>query len=478
MAPEVLDTEKEEFTVKMDVYSYAICMWEMYSGGKLPFDEFEEFIKVRTDVDGKTYADDVDVQGVKRAIIYKHIRPTIPHNCPPLLGTLIERCWAGDAVARPSFTSIVESLQQIKREMGITFPKWTSSSLDNFCKEHVVPDDNEAAAAVEEDESAQRLDMDGEVVVKHNVKEESVLALRNGKQNHPTCIAVVDEHVWVGRKDGSISILNYSGEWCELAHCKPHSERVYSMVFVRQSYGGMVWSCSDDGSICVSATGERPTVIKRIDRAHDATSNQSMFIEKANDADARKSKSKVECFSAGAISPPVRTLYYVVRQEKEMHGIKVRNMTMWSGSSGDCSVCIWNTQSFSLVDMFYVEEHVQTIRQVCLTTEEGAGNVWICGVERLFIVNPDDLGSMRIVQAHQGRIVGIACSAFQEVWTCSSDKTVKVWSALDFTHKHTIKMMKEKILNVVAVDKYIWCTDFNGRIVIFNSKVKLKCGYC
>jgi serine/threonine protein kinase len=87
MSPEMVLGEK--YTEKVDVYSYGILLWEMYTH-ELPFASMPP-LHVATQV----------VQG---------LRPKIPPNCPAKLSTLMEMCWDRDQLKRPSFGDVLSYL--------------------------------------------------------------------------------------------------------------------------------------------------------------------------------------------------------------------------------------------------------------------------------------------------------------------------------------------------------------------------------
>lgn len=69
----------------------AVCMWEILSFGKQPF----------------FWLENKDVIGV----LEKGDRLPKPDLCPPVLYTLMTRCWDYDPSERPRFTELVCSLR-------------------------------------------------------------------------------------------------------------------------------------------------------------------------------------------------------------------------------------------------------------------------------------------------------------------------------------------------------------------------------
>jgi serine/threonine protein kinase len=90
MAPEVIQCLP--YGLSADVYSFAICMWEAFSGQRSLFSAAE---------------------------ICKGLRPTIPKfersqgsGLPPRLHTLLEKCWGADPKSRPTFGMIRHELER------------------------------------------------------------------------------------------------------------------------------------------------------------------------------------------------------------------------------------------------------------------------------------------------------------------------------------------------------------------------------
>ncbi|KAF0701288.1 Aste57867_8217 [Aphanomyces stellatus] len=91
-APEVLaEEEQTRYSLKVDVYSFAIICWQLYTG-KQPY----------SDIPGSVLA-------VEEAVL-AGTRPKIPDHCPVLLAKLMRRAWHAKPDRRPSFADIVRVL--------------------------------------------------------------------------------------------------------------------------------------------------------------------------------------------------------------------------------------------------------------------------------------------------------------------------------------------------------------------------------
>ncbi|EFJ44386.1 hypothetical protein VOLCADRAFT_64912 [Volvox carteri f. nagariensis] len=95
MAPEVI--EHKPYDEKADVFSFGIILWELLTckaGGAVP------------------YSDMTPLQAAV-GVVQKGLRPGIPLNCPLPLAELMEACWAGNPVQRPSFRELAPRLQAL-----------------------------------------------------------------------------------------------------------------------------------------------------------------------------------------------------------------------------------------------------------------------------------------------------------------------------------------------------------------------------
>ena len=100
-APELLTaTNKTRYSVKVDVYSFGMVLWELWER-KRPYEELYS----RFDI----------IDAVREGR-----RPAISSTCPPTFRSLIQRCWHEQPARRPTFAYIVryikDELAHIKRQ--------------------------------------------------------------------------------------------------------------------------------------------------------------------------------------------------------------------------------------------------------------------------------------------------------------------------------------------------------------------------
>ncbi|KAH7546461.1 hypothetical protein FEM48_Zijuj01G0203200 [Ziziphus jujuba var. spinosa] len=99
MAPELLNSNNNLVTEKVDVYSFGIVMWELLTGE-------EPYVNMRS-------------EDIIAGIIKGNLRPDIPTWCDPAWRSLMEKCWSRDPDSRPSFTEISKELRTISATMNI-----------------------------------------------------------------------------------------------------------------------------------------------------------------------------------------------------------------------------------------------------------------------------------------------------------------------------------------------------------------------
>jgi len=90
----------DAFNEKADVYSFGIVLWEFVSRSE-PFSHHSDF--------------DLFVE----AVCMQQERPPLPDDCLPSLKKLIQKCWTANPSERPSFSTIVDALENIIIEFAI-----------------------------------------------------------------------------------------------------------------------------------------------------------------------------------------------------------------------------------------------------------------------------------------------------------------------------------------------------------------------
>uniref|UniRef100_A0A0D6R1P3 non-specific serine/threonine protein kinase n=1 Tax=Araucaria cunninghamii TaxID=56994 RepID=A0A0D6R1P3_ARACU len=96
MAPEVLDGKP--YNRKCDVYSFGICLWEIYCC-QMPYP-------------------DISFAEMTYGVVRQNLRPEIPRCCPSSLANVMKRCWDGNSDKRPEMDEVVKLLEAIDTSRG------------------------------------------------------------------------------------------------------------------------------------------------------------------------------------------------------------------------------------------------------------------------------------------------------------------------------------------------------------------------
>ncbi|XP_069863394.1 serine/threonine-protein kinase TNNI3K isoform X4 [Dipodomys merriami] len=107
MAPEVF-TQCTRYTIKADVFSYALCLWELLTG-EIPFAHL------------KPAAAAADMA-------YHHIRPPIGYSIPKPISSLLMRGWNVWPEGRPEFSEVVTKLEDCLCNIELMSPASSNSS--------------------------------------------------------------------------------------------------------------------------------------------------------------------------------------------------------------------------------------------------------------------------------------------------------------------------------------------------------------
>lgn len=158
LAPEVL-TGDSAYSIKSDVYSYAMIVWELLTR-QTPFSEFEEYFTTREQtlspaeladtlklanyrdmgytIEGnKIVLQEFRKQDVIDAIVTRNLRPTIPKETPAIVKELVSASWGPVINSRPDFPTIVRMLERhlaslsVPRQ-GITSPSSSAPKLSSW----------------------------------------------------------------------------------------------------------------------------------------------------------------------------------------------------------------------------------------------------------------------------------------------------------------------------------------------------------
>jgi len=157
IAPESMDSKTFRYTVRSDVYSIAIMMWEFVHRCITG-----TYMRPYSDIPNLVMEFTILVQAAKN-----NRRPKIPQTCPPTLAKLITDTWQKAPDQRPDSNQLLERLDGIQKEYTQNKEKWdalakppTKSKKEKVAKDGEDKDDDGDNDDDDEDESDEDNDDD------------------------------------------------------------------------------------------------------------------------------------------------------------------------------------------------------------------------------------------------------------------------------------------------------------------------------
>ncbi|KAJ0406168.1 hypothetical protein ATCC90586_001214 [Pythium insidiosum] len=108
LAPEVF--RGEDYSEKIDIYSYGIVLWELFCFKK-PYMEHDPI-------------------NVAYMVAHEELRPELQDHIPHVLQRLMTQCWAMDPSQRPSFSRIIKEIEEAKKTIQLSLPIDVSRPYD------------------------------------------------------------------------------------------------------------------------------------------------------------------------------------------------------------------------------------------------------------------------------------------------------------------------------------------------------------
>ncbi|DBA03212.1 TPA: hypothetical protein N0F65_003932 [Lagenidium giganteum] len=111
LAPEVF--RGEDYTEKVDVYSYGIVLWELFCFKKPYLDQ--------------------DPINLAYLVAHEELRPPLCEHIPDILHRLMETCWHASPMKRPSFPSVIQLIEEAKAVVTLNLPIDLSRPYADAC---------------------------------------------------------------------------------------------------------------------------------------------------------------------------------------------------------------------------------------------------------------------------------------------------------------------------------------------------------
>eukprot|EP01117_Protostelium_nocturnum_P013589 TRINITY_DN5089_c0_g1_i1.p1 TRINITY_DN5089_c0_g1~~TRINITY_DN5089_c0_g1_i1.p1 ORF type:complete len:1049 (+),score=205.66 TRINITY_DN5089_c0_g1_i1:285-3431(+) len=230
-------------------------------------------------------------------------------------------------------------------------------------------------------------------------------------KNPVRCLTIANEIAWVGFTDGTIHLYNI--ETLQLIEeRKGHTSWVYDLKLVRDKY---VWSISKDKTICVWSP-HKSQPVRRI------TTGICTSLIEAND-------------------------------------------TVWA-SSIDGSLQIYDSKSGRLKK----ELKSEGLELVGCMLKRG-NRVWVGADKNIHIWNCTTFKSTKTIIGHEKTINALCSVGPYEIWSCSSDKTVRCWNAESY---QCIKLISFECriycMFEMRTNGNVWCGNWDSSLSAWSAK--------
>lgn len=281
------------------------------------------------------------------------------------------------------------------------------------------------------------------------------------------CIAK-DNKIATASVDSVIRIFNPDTGECE-ASIKEHKSKVNSLISLPS---GHLVSCSNDTTLkiyeinnsscnCIETFTDHTDKVSKLIKL-----DEELFASCSNDGTIKiwKNISPFECTKTltskndvikGMVKLKSRNVIVSVSNLEGQIGGKVR-FIFWDYKTSstpetivndlidiDNEKCLLEVQRnfilyCGMISMYIIDsltaEIVRIIRYFCtscITTISPRITLTGDGIGRLFSFETEDFQSSTIMKAHDNVVYDIACDSTNKIYTCSTDKTVKIWTFED-----------------------------------------------
>mmetsp|Transcript_33003 Transcript_33003/g.82965 ORF Transcript_33003/g.82965 Transcript_33003/m.82965 type:complete len:2143 (+) Transcript_33003:102-6530(+) len=431
LAPEIM--EGLEYTDKADVYSFGVILYEMVSR--------------------RQFFQDINFMATLENTVIQGGRPEIPAATPPPIHELIVASWQGSPEDRPPFASVISSLSRIFKQMHpdlhdramteypppmrvVPVEEMDSEEEDSTSRSDTDRIDREdlslapTYSSIMSSPSAELTKLSGtlnSLVVASEEKISQMKTLLPAVAGSIQCLLHVREDtkgnvinlVFCGDGEGQITVWDPTTERLTTT-VQAHSSKVLSLLH----HGDHMWSCSSDKTVRVWSLP---------------------------DLKCRKEIKSNNIISLARVSQEV-----------------------WGGSY-DMKLFIFNSKKFSLKKKFSAQLDANVVGTIGSLLWVGGANgdmVWI-GTHRE-IIRASRAGKLvDMLQGHE-QVVHNMILVAAEVWSCSTDKTIRVWNAQS---GEPIKVLTGHTGRVFALvnesDYFVWSGSWDKSIMIWNAQ-----GHC
>eukprot|EP01132_Coremiostelium_polycephalum_P006275 gene6275-7818_t len=457
LAPEIM--MNNQYNEKVDVYSFAIVLWELISRD-IPFEE---------------YYDDLKWNSILEDKIINGMRPTIPHECPQEMKTLIADCWNGDPRKRPSFDVVLKRLQTMQKTF--TLSQKLDFSKHKTTSPEIMLENNSpilVGSPISEITLTPTLGGDTSHSNDFQTSTDGSQGLNNSKTN-TNGTNNTDSSSGNGSLSNDGEILTFG----QVLHSSIQST-IHCMLFVYLKGEPQVWCGCGDGSIAIFNPITK--TITSINKCPDSSRILGMIqVKKSLKHSTLKNSHEDEQFQIWAYFTEGILIYDPKTPSKPYRTIKTNYIscmvdegdTIWTNcKEKNSSIKVISKSKYKTKKLLSVKTSDTQITSI-LINHSGitvpASKVWL-GTDKglVFVCEYPSLSPLVHMDSHNGGLVHSIKKVDRFIWTCS-ERVICVFDEQGILKKK-IDGITSRVLSLLPIDNYVVGTCYDSSILVWDSK--------
>lgn len=399
-----------------------------------------------------------NVQNVKTAIANEGLRPTIPKHVPHAVKELITRCWHADPMMRPDFGEILNILQTVATDAGLTampapvqrpVSTWRSTGVSQRANYFRHPISRSLHSSIP--------------------LESGVLSLAYNATH---------TEIWAGCSDGNVRIFNCKTrvrnvEVHPVSNSHASNARIHQLLYVSRKHPLLDAGSSDASSSVASIDQPKPTLTASWpSNAPTSTSAGGNVLDRIWSVSDRivvwNPESRLlekELFAPH--TSVVRAMLYLESKQQ-----------VWTADVSGL-VCVWDVNTYDLISTIVAPE-LSNAPIFCMCYIEDTDTVWMGSYAKLIVVRASERTVVDAWEAHSGYRIMAMSVAGSTVWTgselriCLWDKTTRKAIIDASTNLPAERLVEFGVVSLITIKRpneglHVWSGDSNGTVTVWHA---------
>ncbi|KAL6058667.1 Myotubularin-like phosphatase domain [Balamuthia mandrillaris] len=429
VAPELLEEGTKEHTEKVDVYCYALILWELLTR-KYPFSEFR--------------AEFATQQDFAQAII-GGLRPTIPSDCPSQWEDLIRQCWHQNPKQRPTFDQLLDMLASLKDQLAPEVHIPTKEEMATIIEKEIESSSPSSAAS----SSSGSASSSASVYARST---NNGIPLSATEEDVPSSISLstFSRETFLHSSKGTKNLM-----WFTKVLCPIHSSAVLCLL----KLWGNVWAGCSDGSITVwsAETGKKVAHLPSPAPAAEGAKNAIHSLLRVGHNVWAASSDGLTIWDCDT-----HQMVKTVRGTNLSCIIKLPT-DIWCGSPSG-TVGIYSSKKFKM------KREIKMPQQQPVTALLSVfdAHVWIASFKAIYIMTSKKPTLVKTLTGHDHMVEDMV-RVGSRVWSCSSDKTIRVWNDLGDCLQ-VLEGHGSRVFGLLPFRNYVWSYSWDGSMMAWDKE--------